>query len=48
MSMAALESPSLSGEWRSSKAIFCWRYVGKVLFLKSFFLKVGNPVSSGG
>ncbi|MHC8326458.1 hypothetical protein [Pseudomonas sp. LB1P83] len=45
--MAALESPTLVGEWCSSKAIFYWRYVGKVLFLKRFFPKVGNPVSSG-
>jgi hypothetical protein len=45
--MAALESPSLVGERCSSKAIFYWRYVGKVLFLKRIFPKVGNPVSSG-
>jgi hypothetical protein len=45
--MAALESPSMVGDWCPSKAIFYWRYVGKVLFLKRIFPKVGNPVLSG-
>jgi hypothetical protein len=42
--MAALESPSLVGDCCPSKAIFFWRYVGKVLFLKRFFPKVGSQV----
>ncbi|ABA75060.1 hypothetical protein Pfl01_3322 [Pseudomonas fluorescens Pf0-1] len=47
-SIAALESPTPVDGMALSKAIFCVRYVGKVIFLVSFFPKVRNQLSLGG
>jgi hypothetical protein len=53
IALGSLEAPGCSriaptgGGSCSSKAIFFWRYVRKVLFLKSFLPKVDSPVFSG-
>jgi hypothetical protein len=47
VSIAALESASLLGGQGLSKAISGERSVRKVLFYKSFFLKVDSPYFSG-